>query len=300
MSKGKLRLVASQPAEPAAEKPAAEETATTAETAATTETTAMTEPSDPPEITPDQPEPVGLTKEQLELFHLAADLVPLEANRLRPRVGRLVSLEDLIGWGNYGRLKAAQRYDPTRNTDWKTYAKTCIGCAMLDAARQEMRGSVRLSLTARRAGRGPLKRFVAQPQSSVTTDSVQHWRAEMDDFMGVMLASMLVATASAMHHRPADAQIEACETQQGVLAVIASFSERDRSLIEQHVVQKIPLTEIAKERGIKPWTMVRTFDRVMKLFHARLHGRQIDHSPPYLQGPAPNPAPRPATKKRHG
>lgn len=64
-----------------------------------------------------------------------APLVKLLANRLAMRVPPSVSLDDLISAGTMGLLDAVDRYDPTRDVQFKTYAEFRIKGAMLDELR---------------------------------------------------------------------------------------------------------------------------------------------------------------------
>jgi RNA polymerase sigma factor (sigma-70 family) len=234
-----------------------------------------------------------LDNEQRKQFEKARHLVEPEALKLLPRVGHVVDLEDLKAWGDFGLVIAMRRFDTSLGTDWTTYAKKCIACAMLDAVQKEVRGSPRLALAVRRAGRGPLTRFI--PQGDITTDSPQQTRAQLDDFYGVMLGSLLVATAAALHNRPADEQLEVCEAEQGLSAVLDSLKERDRTMIVKSM-QGVEKKQIAAELGISAKTVTRALDRIVKLIHVRLHGKDIDGVPPYPQEPVPSSAP----KKRHG
>jgi RNA polymerase sigma factor for flagellar operon FliA len=64
-----------------------------------------------------------------------APLVKLLANRLAMRVPPSVSLDDLISAGIIGLLDAVDRFDPSRDVKFKTYAEFRIRGSMLDELR---------------------------------------------------------------------------------------------------------------------------------------------------------------------
>jgi RNA polymerase sigma factor for flagellar operon FliA len=64
-----------------------------------------------------------------------APLVKLLANRLAMRVPPSVCLDDLISAGIMGLLDAVDRFDPSRDVQFKTYAEFRIKGAMLDELR---------------------------------------------------------------------------------------------------------------------------------------------------------------------
>lgn len=73
--------------------------------------------------------------ERTNLILEYAPLVKLLANRLAMRVPPSVSLDDLISAGTMGLLDAVDRFDPTRDVKFKTYAEFRIRGAMLDELR---------------------------------------------------------------------------------------------------------------------------------------------------------------------
>ncbi|MCK4788044.1 MAG: sigma-70 family RNA polymerase sigma factor, partial [Desulfobacteraceae bacterium] len=64
-----------------------------------------------------------------------APLVKLLANRLAMRVPPSVSVDDLTSVGIMGLLDAIDRFDPSRDVQFKTYAEFRIKGAMLDELR---------------------------------------------------------------------------------------------------------------------------------------------------------------------
>jgi len=73
--------------------------------------------------------------ERTSLIVEYASLVKLLASRLAMRVPPSVSLDDLVSAGIMGLLDAVDRFDPSRNVQFKTYAEFRIRGAMLDELR---------------------------------------------------------------------------------------------------------------------------------------------------------------------
>jgi RNA polymerase sigma factor for flagellar operon FliA len=73
--------------------------------------------------------------ERQDLIVEYAPLVKFVANRMAMRVPPSVSLDDLISAGIMGLLDAVDRFDPSRQVQFKTYAEFRIRGAMLDELR---------------------------------------------------------------------------------------------------------------------------------------------------------------------
>ena len=80
------------------------------------------------------PSPKALDREALVKKHAA--LVLRIARRVRRRTGYAVELDDLICEGTIGLLQAAERFDPSRETDFEHLASVRVHGAMLDALRR--------------------------------------------------------------------------------------------------------------------------------------------------------------------
>ena len=83
---------------------------------------------------PTAPAPGTLDREALVKKHAA--LVLRIARRVRRRTGYVVELDDLICEGTIGLLQAAERFDPSRETDFEHLASVRVHGAMLDSLRR--------------------------------------------------------------------------------------------------------------------------------------------------------------------
>ena len=90
---------------------------------------------------------------QHEREGIIGDLLPL-VRQIARRVGRVVGtadLDDLIGDGSVGLIRAVDTYDGARGTTLETYARTLIAGAMLNGLRRLDPVSERVRRTLRRA-----------------------------------------------------------------------------------------------------------------------------------------------------
>jgi RNA polymerase sigma factor FliA len=72
----------------------------------------------------------------LELVRAELGLVDGIAKRVSRLIGRAVQQEDLVGAGREGLFDAARRFDPSRGTSFRTYARVRVEGAIVDAVRQ--------------------------------------------------------------------------------------------------------------------------------------------------------------------
>jgi len=87
-------------------------------------------------------------RDELVLSHLTE--VHFIARRIHERLRLFVSLEDLIHSGVLGLLEATQKFDSTRNVQFKTFAQFRIRGAILDNLRELDRASRRLRTKSRK------------------------------------------------------------------------------------------------------------------------------------------------------
>ena len=77
-------------------------------------------------------------KQEKDVDKLVLEFIPLVkkiANKLSFRVGGFMDLDDLVQTGILGLIDAAQKFDPTRDNKFKTYAEFRIRGSMLDELR---------------------------------------------------------------------------------------------------------------------------------------------------------------------
>lgn len=72
----------------------------------------------------------------LERFHSALDLVEIVAHQLRRSMGKSLDLQELMALGREGLLRAAMRFDESREVPFRAYAGYRVRGAMIDGMRQ--------------------------------------------------------------------------------------------------------------------------------------------------------------------
>lgn len=78
--------------------------------------------------------PYGSQRDRFLLEH--APIVLAIARSISARLPKHVELDELVAAGNLGLIEACDKFDPGRNVEFRTYAKTRIRGAMLDNLRE--------------------------------------------------------------------------------------------------------------------------------------------------------------------
>lgn len=76
------------------------------------------------------------SREVLERFNTALDLVDTIAAQLGKKLGRIVEHDDLLSFGREGLLDAARRYDESRGVPFRVYASFRVRGATYDGVRR--------------------------------------------------------------------------------------------------------------------------------------------------------------------
>jgi len=76
------------------------------------------------------------SREVLERFHAALDLVDAIASQLLKKLGSFLELDDLVSFGREGLLDAARRYDERRGVHFRAYAQFRVRGAVYDGVRR--------------------------------------------------------------------------------------------------------------------------------------------------------------------
>jgi len=194
-----------------------------------------------------------------------AELLPMVHRIVRQVVTYLrppLSLEDMVSAGAVGLVKAARDFDPSHNTEFKTYAYIRIKGAVLD----ELRGSSLLpaNLNKRIHSARQLSRKILEQTGSTPTD------AELAEKLGITIDELfetfenaraqhfvsldgfredspaLSNLLAAAHTSTPDEQIERAELIDNLAEVIKQLSERQRQLILLYYQQHLTMKQIAE------------------------------------------------------
>ena len=219
---------------------------------------------------------------------LVAEHMPL-ARRIAARYsGRGEPLEDLTQVAMLGLVKAAERYDPDRGTDFPRYAVPTI----LGELRRHFRDSCwavrvprclqELSLRAKDAA----ERLTGELGRSPTTAEIaEHLDVSEDEVLEALDASSAYSTLSldapAVKGQPSgptvaerfsddDDALDTVEAQQAVRSVIAQLPERERRMLTLRYFGERTQREIADELSISQMHVSRLLTRTLTRLRAHL------------------------------
>jgi RNA polymerase sigma factor for flagellar operon FliA len=189
------------------------------------------------------------------------------AERIASRLPQTVDRDDLIGAGLLGLLDAADKYDPSRGVQFKTYAELRVRGAILDSLRGLDWASRMTRHRARKveAAGSELEKKLGRPAGE----------EEIAEFMGIPLSEYqtllgelrwLTVTsldevnedghASLAHQIPADSSLipsalfERAEVREQLIAAIDRLSERERQVIALYYTEELTMKEIGATLGI--------------------------------------------------
>ena len=189
-------------------------------------------------------------------------LLPL-VRQIARRVSRVIGaadLDDLIGDGSVGLIRAVDTYDSARGTTQETYARTLIAGAMLNGLRRLDPVSERVRRTLRRAEE---KRFtVAQERGTLPTFAelertdppLRRARTAAHRQAALSLDAPLPSGADALTDwstEPAQAvaaRDERCRLQEAV----ALLPERQRRILALHYASDLTLHAIGSAMRVSP------------------------------------------------
>src|SRR6202035_4593491 len=131
-------------------------------------------------------ETIAEARERLILEHLPQ--VRLIARRIHSRLPENVSLDDLISTGVVGLISAVDHFDPSMNTQLKTYAEHRIRGAILDSLRdmdwapkkkRQRAKQIEVTIAAleQRIGRSPAEEEIAA-ELQISLEEYQQWLYE--------------------------------------------------------------------------------------------------------------------------
>ncbi|MBI4464049.1 MAG: sigma-70 family RNA polymerase sigma factor [Acidobacteria bacterium] len=218
-------------------------------------------PSSEPALLPQPiPAPAPILEQERERLLLAhLPQVRLIAEKIRERVRFAADLDDLIGYGVIGLLKAIERFDSSRGTLLKTYAEHRIRGAMLDG----LRGMDWLSRSARQKERlyqqylyDSQQAFAAPPSSKTdqATAAVpeQFHAAELiyagtnlEDFEKLSERLGLRQALAGYAENP-ETIYQREETRQKVSAALATLPWKHRQVIQLYYAGELSMKQIAR------------------------------------------------------
>ena len=213
-----------------------------------------------------------------ELIESCRAMVVHYARRLVHQNGPL-ELEDAIGEGNVGLVRAANSFDPDRGISFSTYAAISINGAILDALRRLSPGS----RSARREFRsyeqartGMMLELGREPEEAEVAArlNVEPSRLEeMHRYRGLRLVSIEsefdgAGEADLSGNEDTEDRVLSMIEAQELRQVIATLMPREREIIHRHYIQGHSQKDIAGDLGVSESRVSQLQRRALK--HLRL------------------------------
>ena len=206
--------------------------------------------------------------ERARLVEAHLDLSQRAAKQIYARVRQYVEFDELVALGNQGLAEAAQRFDPDRGVQFKTFAWYRVQGAIVDGLRKatSLPRSVWAQLVALRAAAdylehrgerdaGAAKTGVAPPSGA---DALAAAKSALSAIKTMYMTSLEAAQDGGFD--PADERRdpgEAIDTQRmagKIKEALARLSEKERQLMTKHYWEGKNLLEAGAELGIsKSW-----------------------------------------------
>ena len=234
-------------------------------------------------------------REKLVLHYLG--LVKYVASRLASGLPDSVDMDDLVGAGMMGLMKAVEAYDPGKDVKFETYALSRIRGAMLD----ELRSLDWFPRSLRRKAR-QINQATEELQGSLgraPTDGevARHMDLDLHDFyrmVGEVSKSTLLSIEEEIRTRmdgtyttvqdmlpdlrvpQADDQLESKETRGILRELLQGMPERERLVLTLYYYEELTLAEIGEVLGVTESRVCQIHGKSIQRLKTRLRERVRD------------------------
>lgn len=224
------------------------------------------------------------TKEEIILRHL--DLVKYIALRLTPRLPADISVDDLFNSGIIGLMDAIDKFDPSQEIQFKTYAKIRIKGAMLDELRamdwvprslRQKSNSLQTTLSAleRKLGRQPRDEEVAADLEI----SLDEYFRLLDEVKSVSV--LPIEILEALQESQGDNQLGVCsenpvqgifhaEVRAKLAEAIRSLSKNEQLVLSLYYYEELTMKEIGLILGYTESRISQIHTKAVLRLRARL------------------------------
>lgn len=224
----------------------------------------------------------ALTRRRDELILTHLPLVKHVLGRLIGELPKGVDVENLESAGILGLVEAANKYDPDRNAQFKTFAFLRVRGAILDELRrncplpQHMLERVTKIRRAYRDLPAPVSVEELARETSLTVD-------EVTDTLSAMRMTKMVSWEQTAqpngfglmdHAEPPDAELERYERIQLLTEAIESLDERSRRVVVMYHKEDLRLKEISEELGLSESRVSRILTAAMFELGERIRARE--------------------------
>jgi RNA polymerase sigma factor for flagellar operon FliA len=193
------------------------------------------------------------------------------ARRIHKRLPVFVPLEDLVNSGVLGLLEATEKYDFTKQVQFKTFAQFRIRGAILDSLRKLDRASRRMRSKSRRLiaaceelsqklGRQPTEEEIAHEvglETAALRKLASTLRGMEPTGRQVAIGQDRAETRDLIESAPASpeenplAQILRSEMRQLLIQAMSSLSAREQQVLSLYYVEQLTMQEIASILEVK-------------------------------------------------
>lgn len=192
-----------------------------------------------------------------------APLVKLVAGRLSIYLGKNVEYDDLVGYGIFGLIDAIDKYDPTKDVKFETYASLRIRGAILDqirkmdwiprTIRQKQRkiddAGKRVEM---KTGHAALDSEIAD-ELGISMDELMQWEADLDitnvaslnDFMEQGMEPQMDTRGNSQFIRPEE-KVSQDELKVKIDEALSHLTEREKKVVLLYYYEDMTLKEISK------------------------------------------------------
>lgn len=182
------------------------------------------------------------------------------AKKIRQKFSLSIEIEDLIGYGQIGLVKASKRFDPTLGNAFSTFAYYYINGEIYDGLRKM--GFI---------SRSKKLRFYSQANEVLTTEisnqtpDIHHFPIDaeieqiencIDDLITVYFLSLDDDDAKELADENAfdESDYERFELRDLIQESMSEIDSKNRELLKQIYFDQISMTEIANQKGVsKSW-----------------------------------------------
>ena len=237
------------------------------------------------------------TRDELVLSQLTE--VHFIARRIHERLPVFVPLEDLVHSGVLGLLEATQKYDSTKNIQFKTFAQFRIRGAILDSLRMLDHASRRLRAKSRklnaaseqlslRLGRQPTEEEIAHEvglelaalrKLASTLRGLESVDRQVTSGQDRADTRDLIESAPA---KPEESPLALClrsEMRQHLTQAMSNLSPREKRILSLYYVEQLTMQEIASILGVKSSRISQIHSAALVKLRAHLEAKEISADP---------------------
>jgi RNA polymerase sigma factor for flagellar operon FliA len=198
------------------------------------------------------------------------------ARGLARRLGRCVSLDDMLGMGNLALVDVVREYDPARGP-YGAYVATRIKWAILDGLRRETHGRSAaarvLAIVASERYRDGLPPE-SEPPSTLEQDQAA-LTGLLERHAAALAFGLLAAPRGAYLTAPEietpEEQLSRAQTTQLAQRAVRALPERERVLMERYYYGGEPFDAIARDLGISKSWACRLHNQAIDAIHEAMH-----------------------------